>query len=154
MADRPQFPFPSLDFPKRKTLRAAEIAEKLGVSDRHIVNLIKAGHLPTVNGRADLEKPRGLWLVTVEGYRDFIVERTVGHHGGGLSPLLTDLPGKALVDLFQRLRNHLIDTGELRNAERPENGQTPANRPQAHLQPQSPDCRAPRNVAGHPGEPR
>ena len=65
------FPFYSLDFPERWTLKVGEVAERLGVSEQHILNLIDEGEFGSLNlapGRT-----RKLVRIPVEAYRDFVL---------------------------------------------------------------------------------
>lgn len=71
------FPFTSLDFPGRVTLMVDEIAERLGVTAQHLLDLIEEGELVAIDlaGKAAL---RRTVRVPVESYRNFIVARMTG----------------------------------------------------------------------------
>ena len=66
-----QLTFPSLSFPGRKTLYVSEVADRLGCTDQHIMDLIEEGKLQAVNiGGAT----RKFWRIPVEAYELFLRE--------------------------------------------------------------------------------
>lgn len=70
-------PFASLDFPGRNVVTVAEIADKLGVTIQHVLNLIEDGSLIA----CDLARhvgSRRMVRVPVEEYRTFILKRLTG----------------------------------------------------------------------------
>ena len=71
------FLFASLDFPGRTSLRPDEIAEKLGVSVRQILDLIEEGELCSINLASGKATKR--WCtIPLEAYRAFILGRMTG----------------------------------------------------------------------------
>jgi predicted DNA-binding transcriptional regulator AlpA len=98
-AEQLQFPFPSLDFPGRSTLSAFEVAEKLGVSDQHILNLAEEGSFPGLELKGAKATKRAL-RIPIESYREFIVSRMTGPARNGL---LRQLPRAALRDLHREI---------------------------------------------------
>ncbi len=98
-----QFPFPSLDFPGRTTLTAAEIAERLGWDEKHVRNLITDGELPGIDGKGK-DASRGSYRVPVESYRDFVVARMTGPKR---IELLRKLPKPVLRELVRELNEYL-----------------------------------------------
>lgn len=71
------FPFTSLDFPGRVTLMVDEIAERLGVTAQHLLDLIEEGELVAIN-LAGKDASRRTVRIPVESYRTFIVARMTG----------------------------------------------------------------------------
>ena len=89
-----EFPFYSLDFPGRWTLKVGEVAERLGVSEQHILNLIDEGEFRALNlapGRS-----RKLIRIPIEAYRDFILRTFSGEARNGY---LRTLPYQTLLAL-------------------------------------------------------
>lgn len=94
-----EFPFYSLDFPERFTLRVGEVAARLGVSEQHILNLIDEGQFGSLNLAPD--RARKLIRIPIETYRDFIL-RT--YSGDNRINFLRSLPKASL----QALQNDII----------------------------------------------
>jgi hypothetical protein len=69
--------FASLDFPGRTTLLLSEMAEKLGVSVRHLQKEVEQGAL-TVLDMKGKQATQSCWRVPVECYRDYVVTRLSG----------------------------------------------------------------------------
>lgn len=90
-----EFPYASLDFPHRATLTAAEIAEKLGCTKRHIENQIEAGQIGDLN-LASKDTSRRFSRVPIEEYRNFIIRRMSGE---GRILFLAALPKSTLQEL-------------------------------------------------------
>lgn len=103
MPEQLQFPFPSLDFPGRTTLTAAEIAERLGWSEKHVCDLFTEGELPALDGKGKKAK-RGSYRVPIESYRDFITGRMTGPRR---TDLLRHLPKAAIRELIRDLTEYL-----------------------------------------------
>lgn len=76
-AEQLVFPFTSLDFPGRVTLMVDEIAERLGVTAQHILDLVEEGELVAVD-LAGKGASRRTVRIPVESYRTFIVQRMTG----------------------------------------------------------------------------
>ena len=104
MSEQLQFPFPSLDFPGRMTLMPQEIAEKLGISVRQVVDLIIEGKLRAMN-LASTGAARAYYRVAVEDYRNFVLS-TLTAPADRLR-LLKDLPRATLVQLQAELKQFL-----------------------------------------------
>lgn len=68
------FPFPSLDFPGRTTVKVSEIAEKLRFHRRHIFHLIEDGSLPVLDGKRNNANKSSI-RVPIEAYRAFVIQR-------------------------------------------------------------------------------
>lgn len=98
-----QFPFPSLDFPGRTTLTAAEIAARLGWDEKHVRDLIAEGELPGIDGKGK-GATRGSYRVPAESYRDFITARMTGPRR---VELLRHLPKPVLRELVRELNEFL-----------------------------------------------
>lgn len=68
-----QLEFPSLMFPReRKILAVAEVAMKLDVSERHVIDLIQEGKLRALNVGGDHASGRHCYRIPVEAYEAFI----------------------------------------------------------------------------------
>lgn len=104
MAEQLQFPFASLDFPGRVSLRVEEVAGKLGVTAQHLLDLIVEGKLQAVDVRG-AGATRACYRVPVEAYRDFIV-RCLTTPAERLR-LLRELPKATLRELVRELKEHL-----------------------------------------------
>ncbi|MBL9187902.1 MAG: helix-turn-helix domain-containing protein [Opitutaceae bacterium] len=103
MSEQLQFAFPSLDFPGRTTLTAAEIAERLGFDEKHIRDLINEGELPGIDGKGK-DATRGSFRVPIENYRDFITARMTGARR---IDLLKNLPPATVRTLVRELNEWL-----------------------------------------------
>jgi hypothetical protein len=75
-AEQLQF-FASLDFPGRTTLLLSEMAEKLGVSPRHLQKEVESGVLTVLDVRGK-HASQACWRVPVECYRDYVITRLSG----------------------------------------------------------------------------
>ena len=98
-----EFAFPSLDFPGRVTLKPEEIAERLGVTPKHIYDLIEEGEICAVDlaGKGALRRyPK----IPLESYRDFIVARLTGPRR---RELLAAMPKPTLRALLNELKELL-----------------------------------------------
>jgi excisionase family DNA binding protein len=69
-----QVTFDGLLFPGRRMLNVAEIAERLLISQRHVVDLIDEGKLRALNISGD---KRRHYRIPVEAYEAFIKSRTL-----------------------------------------------------------------------------
>ncbi len=90
----------SLDFPGRTTLRAEEIAAKLGITRQHVLNHIEDGSLQAIDARRDGVERRCL-RVPLESYRDWIVRRLTTP--SERRNLLRDLPKATLRELRREI---------------------------------------------------
>lgn len=103
-AEQLQFAFPSLDFPGRVNLRAEEVAEKLGITSQHVIDLIVEGKLQAIDVRG-IGAKRALYRIPVECYRDFIV-RSLTTPAERLR-LLRELPKATLRELVREINEYL-----------------------------------------------
>jgi hypothetical protein len=108
LIEKPQYPFPSLDFPGRTSLRLSEMAEKLGVSVRHLQKEVEQGVLTVLDVKGK-QATQSCWRVPVESYRDFIIARMTGP---GRAGLLRSLPEATLRLLARELQDYLPKTTE------------------------------------------
>lgn len=71
-----QLDFGHLLFPAHRTvLYVSEVAQKLGVTDRHVINLIESGKLKAINvGRGE----RKFYRVPVNWWEDYLRASTLG----------------------------------------------------------------------------
>jgi len=99
-----QFPFPSLDFPGRTTLRPEEVCERLGICKQHLLDLIVEGKLQAMDVRS-AGALRACYRISVESYRDFIV-RSLTCPAERMR-LLRELPKAALRELVRELTEFL-----------------------------------------------
>lgn len=100
VADQLQFAFASLDFPGRVSLRVEEVAEKLGITSKHVTDLITEGKLQAIDVRGS-GAGRACYRVPIEAYRDYIV-RALTTKADRLR-LLADLPRATLRELHREL---------------------------------------------------
>lgn len=105
MVEQLQFAFlSSLDFPGRVTLSAAEVAEKLGVTVQHILDLIEEGKIVALDVKGKSSARRCV-RIPVECYRDYIVGALTTPYAR--ARLLRDLPRSTLRELRREL-DHLL----------------------------------------------
>ena len=90
----------SLDFPGRTVLYLWEIAEKLGGTVQHFLNLIDA--LDTAS-RAN-GKTRRMLRIPIESYRNFIITRLTGEPR---TQFLAQLPVSTRIELIEELKKSL-----------------------------------------------
>jgi hypothetical protein len=69
--------FASLDFPGRTTLMASEIAERLGYTTKHILDLIDEDVIRALDGSGK-NASRAAMRVPIEEYRNFVIARMTG----------------------------------------------------------------------------
>lgn len=113
---QPEFPFASLDFPGRTTLLPREVAQRIGISEQHLLDLIDEGALQALNIAGfhgipeNSSAARRYWRIPVEYYRDFILSRMSG-------PLrrqrLLQLPDATKLELHAELTTDLEKRGLL-----------------------------------------
>lgn len=102
-----EFPFPSLDFPGRTTLMVHEIASRVGVTTRHIIDLVDEGRITAINlsGGANKSDRRCL-RIPLESYRDFIIAAL---SGPARQSFLESLPRQTLIELYAEVSRILTD---------------------------------------------
>jgi excisionase family DNA binding protein len=71
MTEPQQMSFGSLLFPGRTVLYVSEVAEKLNVTEQHVLNLIEEGKLLAVNIGIGGRK---FWRIPVEAYEKYLQE--------------------------------------------------------------------------------
>lgn len=104
MSEQLAFPFASLDFPGRVSLRVEEVARKLGLTTRHLTDLISEGKLHALDHRSK-DAGRACYRIPIEAYRDYVA-------GCVTSPverlrLLRDLPRATLLELQREIKQLL-----------------------------------------------
>lgn len=72
-----QITFHSLLFPGRKVLYVAEVAERLDLTDRHVINLIEEGLLKAINVGGDNTSGRRFYRIPIEAYEEYLRARTL-----------------------------------------------------------------------------
>lgn len=92
--------FASLDFPGRSTLMLHEIAGRLGVSVRHMLNEVEAGELVALDLK-NKRVSRRCARVPVEAYRDYVLRKLTGPMRGSL---LVSLPRAVRAQLVEELK--------------------------------------------------
>ena len=71
-SDLEQMDFNALLFPGRKMLYVAEVAERLQVTDRHVIDLIQEGKIGAIDVGGGL---RNFWRVPVTEFEKFLKKR-------------------------------------------------------------------------------
>jgi len=104
MTEQLQFPFASLDFPGRVTLKVYEVAAKLGVTEQHVIDLITEGKLGAIDLRGK-GASRSLYRIPIEAYRDYVV-RCLTTPTEKMR-LLRDLPRATLRELQREIAQFL-----------------------------------------------
>lgn len=72
-----QITFHSLLFPGRKILYVAEVAERLAVTERHVIDLIEEGLLRAINIGGDNVSGRKFYRIPVEAFEAYLKSRTL-----------------------------------------------------------------------------
>ncbi|MFA6281937.1 MAG: helix-turn-helix domain-containing protein [Candidatus Omnitrophota bacterium] len=104
-----EFPFFSLDFRDRATLRVGDVARKLGCCEKHVFNLIESGKLGCINIGA--AQSRQSVRIPIEAYRDFILRNFSGE---ARKDFVRTLPTATLELLFNELAAAMADKRSLR----------------------------------------
>ncbi len=103
-ADQLNF-FASLDFPGRTTLFLSEIAERIGVSVRHLQAEAQKGALVLLDMRG-VGARQPAWRVPIESYRDYVIHRLTGPQRAEAMRLLPEATRTALIcELLASLPN-------------------------------------------------
>jgi hypothetical protein len=97
--------FASLDFPGRSTLMLWEIADRLGVSVRHLLNEVDCGSLVVLDLKAKNSNRRAA-RVPVETYRAYILQRLTGPADVRMQ-FLKDLPKPLRLQIIADLKASL-----------------------------------------------
>ena len=74
-----QLDFGSLLFPGRASLYVSEVADKLGVTNQHVIDLLQEGQLGGVNVGGGT---RNFWRIPVPEYEKFLKRRSNTTAGG------------------------------------------------------------------------
>lgn len=98
-----EFPFASLDFPGRTTLRVSEVAERLGIVAEQVIAFIEQGELGNLNISAGTKRRH--MRIPIEAYRDFIIRRI----DGPSRPLFLKTLPPATLRQIQREINHILE---------------------------------------------
>ena len=78
MIDQPQqLTFGSLLFPGRTVLYVSEVAEKLDISERHVIDLIEEGKLRAINVGGANTSGRKFYRIPIEAYEAYLRAQTV-----------------------------------------------------------------------------
>ncbi len=97
--------FHSLDFPGRTVLYLWEVAQKLGGTVQHYLNLIDSGELVAIDtGSRANGKTRRMLRVPVEEYRNFVVLRLTGPRR---TEFIKQLPVSTRLELIEELKASL-----------------------------------------------
>lgn len=104
MSEQLQF-FASLDFPNRTTVMVGEMADRIGVSCRHLENEIDNGALVALDVKGARSSKRAL-RIPVECYRDYILQRLTAPVDMRMR-FLRDLPPHTRRQLIEELCNSL-----------------------------------------------
>lgn len=102
MSDQLQF-FASLEFPGRSTLQLWEIADRLGYTVQHLLNLIDTGELGGIDGK-NKDVARRSIRVPVECYRAFIMKRLTNQDASMRMAFINDLPKPIRRQLIEDLK--------------------------------------------------
>jgi hypothetical protein len=101
-----EFPFSSLDFPGRVTLRVDEVAKKVDVTSEHVRSLIDEKIiLGVINVRGAGQHQRGHWRITLEGYHHWILTANNGIPPTNLFRRLCEAVRALPMDRIVELRN-------------------------------------------------
>lgn len=95
-----EFQFTSLDFPGRVSLRVEEVARKLGITPKHVTDLIAEGKMQALDHRG-VGAGRACYRIPIESYRDYVA-RCLTTKADRLR-LLADLPRATLRELHREL---------------------------------------------------
>lgn len=114
-----EFPFPSLDFPGRTVVTVAELADKLGVTEQHIINLIECQELAAVNtGRVRLG--RAWYRIPLESWHAWLLGRVSAPvEQNPLHTLSTPVLRRLLRDIAGRLEVRGDDPAQILNLNAP-----------------------------------
>jgi len=106
MIEQLQFPFASLDFPGCPLLRTQQVAEKLGITLQHVLDLIEEGKLTALNlsGGGNRTDRRCL-RIPIESYRNYVLACLTSPYER--SRLLRDLPRATLREIMVELKELL-----------------------------------------------
>jgi hypothetical protein len=105
MSTQTELPFASLDFPGRTILIAAEIAQRLGLTARHICNLVDSGELVAVDASSAGSSRRTIRIVA-ESYRQWLCKKLTGP-AHVRAQFLAHLPPDVMRQLASELISHL-----------------------------------------------
>jgi hypothetical protein len=92
-----EFPYASLDFPGRTTVKVHEIATRTGFSEQHILNQIDQGLLVVLDAKSAFTSRRCI-RVPIEEYRAWVLKNLTGP-ATLRNEFLAQLPKPVLRDL-------------------------------------------------------
>lgn len=98
--------FASLDFPGRTVVLVHEMAERLGVTIRHLLNEIDSGALVALDLRAK-GAGRRCARVPIECYRDYVVKRLTDPAVEVRARFIAQLPAAVRQDVVVECFRHL-----------------------------------------------
>jgi len=99
------FPFPSLDFEGHSILTVGQIADKLGYTSTHILNLVDDGSLIAIDGKGK-DVTRRTCRVAVEAYRAFVMARLTGP-APQIKQFIDSLPRHVRMQLLTQIKESL-----------------------------------------------
>lgn len=93
-----EFPFASLDFPGRTTIKVVEMAARLGVSWQHVVNGIDSGEIAALDVSAKSTRTgKAYYRIPAESYRAYVIRNVTGPVR---DQFISKLPESTRRDLF------------------------------------------------------
>lgn len=92
-----EFPYASLDFPGRTTVKVHEIATRTGYSEQHILNLIDQGLLVAIDAKSAFTSRRCI-RIPIEEYRTWVMKNITGP-ASTRNEFLAQLPKTVLREL-------------------------------------------------------
>ncbi len=97
--------FHSLDFPERTVLYLWEVAQKLGGTVQHYLNLIDTGELVAIDtGSRANGKTRRMLRIPIEEYHNFVVFRLTGPRR---AEFIRQIPVSTRLELIEELKASL-----------------------------------------------
>lgn len=97
--------FHSLDFPGRTVLYLWEVAQKLGGTVQHYLNLVDSGELVAIDtGSRANGRTRRMLRIPLEEYRNFVILRLTGPRR---AEFIRQLPVSSRLELIEELKASL-----------------------------------------------
>jgi len=72
-----QLQFGTLLFPGRTVLYVSEVAERLAITERHVLDLIEEGKLRAINVGGENVSGRRFYRIPVHWYEDYLRQQTI-----------------------------------------------------------------------------
>lgn len=98
--------FASLDFPGRSVVLVREMAERLGVSIRHLLNEIDSGALVALDLKSATSSRRAA-RIPIECYRDYVVKHLTSPSVEIRARFIANLPAAVRSDVVVECFRHL-----------------------------------------------